>query len=254
MSKPERPKLLILGGTREAADLARQASLCWGDSLTVITSLAGRTTAPAGIAGQVRIGGFGGADAMAAYLQTENITAVIDATHPFAAQISANAATACAHTSTPRVLLDRPIWEQQAGDDWHMAADASRAAGMLPAFGRRVFVTTGHAGLEEFSAYRDLWFLVRLVEMPKTPLPLTRHQVVTARGPFDVDEEMALLSRHEIDVIVCKASGGDMTRAKLDAARVLGLPVVMIARPPCPDGPRVDSVPAGLDWLTKLLG
>ena len=254
MSKTEPPKLLILGGTREAADLALQADVRWGSSLTVITSLAGRTAAPAEIAGQVRSGGFGGADAMAAYLQTENIAAVVDATHPFASQISANAAAACLRAQTPRVLLDRPMWERQDGDQWHMAADASQAAGMLPRLGRRVFLTTGHAGLPDFSGYRDIWFLVRMVEMPENPLPLAEYQVITARGPFDVDGETALLLRHEIDVIVCKASGGDMTRAKLDAARMLGLPVVMIARPPRPDGPRVVSVEAGLAWLTELLG
>lgn len=254
MSPPDRPKLLILGGTREAAILAREAEARWGDSLTVITSLAGRTAAPAGISGQVRSGGFGGTDAMAAYLESENIAVVIDATHPFAAQISANAAAACLRAQTPRVLLDRPMWERQDDDQWHMAADASQAAGMLPRLGRRVFLTTGHADLPDFSGYRDIWFLIRLVEIPAAPLPLADYQVIAGRGPFDEAGETALLLRHEIDVIVCKASGGDMTRAKLDAARMLGLPVVMIARPPLPDGPRVVSVEAGLAWLAKLLG
>jgi precorrin-6A/cobalt-precorrin-6A reductase len=253
MSMPERRRLLILGGTRDAAVLAQEAVTRWGYSTDVISSLAGRTSTPVEIVGAVRTGGFGGVDAMAAYLEAEHVTAVIDATHPFAAQISANAAAACDQTGTPRVLLKRPMWERQHGDLWHMVADAAQAAGMLDRFGHRAFLTTGRTGLDCFAGCTGAWFLVRLVELPIGPLPLADYHVIADRGPFTVDGEKALLERHEIDVIVCKASGGEMTRAKLDAARILGLPVVMIARPPLPDGPQAGSVSAVLTWLGELL-
>lgn len=253
MSMPKRPKLLILGGTRDAATLAREAVSRWGAELDVMTSLAGRTVAPAEIAGQVRTGGFGGADAMAAYLTAGGVTAVIDATHPFAAQISHNAERACAQADVPRLLVDRPHWEQVAGDQWHFASSYAQAADMLPHLGRRAFLTTGHSGLDAFAGCRDIWFLVRLVDMPPEALPLAAYDIITARGPFTQASEDALIERHEIDVIVCKASGGDMTRAKLDAARARKLPVLMVTRPTLPDGPVVNVIDDALAWLEDEL-
>lgn len=253
MSTPDRPKLLILGGTRDAAVLAQETVSRWGERIVVTTSLAGRTAAPGEIVGQVRTGGFGGADGMADYLASEAITAVIDATHPFAAQISRNAEIACAQTNVPRLVLDRPEWDRVLGDQWHLAADYAQAAEMLPHLGRRAFLTTGRTGLREFATCRNVWFLVRLVDMPSAPLPLVDYQVIAARGPFTEAAERTLLERHEIDVIVCKASGGDMTRAKLDAARSLGLPVLMLTRPPLPGGHRVNSINDAVAWLEDVL-
>lgn len=253
MSMPDRPRLLILGGTRDAATLAGQVVLRWGSALDVMTSLAGRTMAPAEIPGQVRTGGFGGPDAMADYLAVEGITAVIDATHPFAAKISGNAERACVRANVPRLLVDRPHWEQVEGDQWHFASSYVQAAEMLPRLGHRVFLTTGHSGLDAFASFQDAWFLVRLVDAPSGTLPLANYETIAARGPFTQADERALIERHEIDVIVCKASGGDMTRAKLDVARAMGLPVLMITRPDPPDGPRVNSIDGAMAWLEDML-
>lgn len=253
MSPPDRPKILILGGTRDAALLAREAVSQWGETVDVVTSLAGRTVAPAKISGQVRTGGFGGADAMADYLAAEAVTAVIDATHPFAAQISENAKAACVRAKLPRLLLDRPHWKRVQGDQWHLASGYVQAADVLPQLGHRAFLTTGHTGLDAFAACPDMWFLVRLVDLPSTALPLADYHAIAARGPFTEENERTLIERHEIDVIVCKASGGEMTRAKLDAARSMGLPVLMITRPPLPEGPRVNSIDEALAWLEDVL-
>lgn len=253
MSGRETSHILILGGTADAAALAGSLLARWGEAVQVTTSLAGRTAAPAAVPGQRRVGGFGGPEAMARYLTEDGIAAVIDATHPFAAQISAHAATACAAAGVPRLLLDRPPWEPEEGDRWHMVPNVAAAAQVLPALGRRAFLTVGRTELEPFAACRAVWFLVRLVDPPEAPLPLAASEVVVARGPFGLPEERALMARHEIDILVCKASGGEMTRAKLDAARALECPVLMVARPPVPDGPRVDSVAAAIDWLGELM-
>ena len=250
---PDRPNILILGGTADAAKLAEAAVARWGGAARIITSLAGRTQTPTGIAGELRIGGFGGAESMATYLRDAKISAVIDATHPFASQISKNAQVACDSAGVPRLLLVRPPWEAETGDQWHMMSSVEAAAEALPKFGRRAFLTIGRTELVAFSACLDIWFLVRLVGLPQTPLPLATSEVIAARGPFTVADEQDLMIRHEIDVLVCKASGGEMTRAKLEAARNLGCPVLMVARPSTPEGPRVDSVSASMDWLEHLL-
>lgn len=248
------PHLLILGGTGEAAALAERAVARFGDALRVTTSLAGRTARPADVAGERRIGGFGGADGLGAYIAEHGVGLVIDATHPFAAQISAQAAAACAAARVPRLVLERPAWRRDPRDRWIEVDDFGAAAAALPALGRRCFLTTGARGLAAFAGLGDIHFIVRLVDAPGTALPLASYELVLGRGPFGLAEEGAMLQRHAIDMLVVKASGGGATEAKLVAARELGLPVVMLRRPPAPPGARADSVAAALDWLAARLG
>jgi precorrin-6A/cobalt-precorrin-6A reductase len=247
------PHVLILGGTAEAATLARSLTDSYGDRLDVTTSLAGRTCAPFPLPGNVRSGGFGGAEAMAKYLKDRQVSAVIDATHPFAKQISANAANACAGANVPRLVLSRPTWSPEAGDNWIEFDTVEMAAADLPGFGGRVFLTIGMHELSVFATVADAWFLVRLIDTPTNPLPLANYQLITSRGPFSVAAEQALMEAHQIDVLVTKASGGDATVAKLAAARYLGLPVLMVRRPPAPDGPAVADVAAAVDWILGRL-
>ncbi len=166
--------------------------------------------------------------------------AVVDATHPFATGITENAARAAATTGVPAVVLRRPGWTPVPGDRWHPAASLPEAADLLPPLGRRVFLTTGRLGLAAFAREPELHYLVRSVEPPEPPMP--RHtEVLLARGPFTVESETALLRDHRIDVLVTKDSGGSATSAKLTAARELGLPVVVVHRPPLPEGVRAEA-------------
>jgi len=236
-------RALILGGTTEAAALARALT-----DVEVVTSLAGRTSRPAALPGRVRIGGFGGAQGLAEYLETEGIETLIDATHPFAARISANAAEAVRLRPTPRLMLVRPEWTPQPGDRWTTVPDIPAAADAVPK-GARAFLAIGRQELAPFAGRADAWFLIRSVEPPDRPLP-PNHAVVTARGPFRVEDEAALLAEHRIDVLVAKNSGGD--DAKLAAARRLGVPVVLVKRPPLPEGERVDTVAEAVAWLDGL--
>jgi len=248
------PLLLLLGGTGEALALAASLAAAFGPRLRVITSLAGRTRDPRLPEGALRVGGFGGADAMAGWLREASVDAVIDATHPFASRISANAAAACDGAGVPRLVLERPAWTARPGDRWHEVDDASAAAAALPALGRRAFLTLGPRDLAPFAPLAGMWFLVRQVDPPTAPLPLDNCTVVTARGPFDLAGERKLLRDHAIDVLVTRASGGTATIAKLDAARALGLPVAMIRRPPPPPGPRVASLVEAVYWAGTQCG
>lgn len=254
MPVPEH-RVLILGGTGEARALAGRlaAGVPGLPPLDIVSALAGRTRAAMPLPGRVRVGGFGGADGLAAYLRDERIELVIDATHPFATQISANAAAACKAAGVPRLALARLAWQAQPGDIWIEVADAAEAAQVLPRYGRRVFLSTGRRELAAFAALDEMWFLVRLVDPPEAPLPLPDCRVVTGRGPFDAAAERRLLMVNDIDVLVCKASGGAATAAKLAAARDLGLPVVMIRRPAPPPGPVVADVGAAIDALRAAL-
>jgi precorrin-6A/cobalt-precorrin-6A reductase len=248
-------RLLILGGTSEARALAeRLAAGAPGlPPLDIVSSLAGRTRNVAALPGRTRVGGFGGAEGLAAWLVAEAVDIVVDATHPFADRISANAVAACAAAGLPRLALVRPAWRSQAGDRWIEVADTAEAAAILPRHGRRAFLSTGRRDLDAFAGCRDIWFLVRLVERPDSPLPLDACHLVTGRGPFDEHDERVLLETHAIDVLVCKASGGAATAAKLAAARALGLPVVMVRRPPPPPDPVVANVDAAIDALRGML-
>jgi precorrin-6A/cobalt-precorrin-6A reductase len=242
-------RLLILGGTAEALELAAAGAVRPG--LAPISSLAGRTRDPALPQGEVRIGGFGGARGLARFLIERGIDRVIDATHPFAAQMSAHADQACREVGVPRLRLLRPSWVSVPGDRWIEVADFVEAAERLSGLGRRAFLTLGQRDLDAF-AQLDLWFLVRTIEPPGV-LPLRQSQWLARRGPFAVEDERALLRTHAIDVVVTKASGGGATYAKLVAARQLGLPVLMIRRPSPPPGPIVGSVAAALAWLNAAI-
>jgi precorrin-6A/cobalt-precorrin-6A reductase len=243
-------RVLILGGTAEGRALAALALTHYGDRLDVVTSLAGRTSAPAAIAGRVRIGGFGGPAGLAAYLAAEGIAALVDATHPFAAAIHRAARLAAEAANVPRVAVVRPPWRPQNGDRWTEVADARAAAALLPALGKRAWLTVG---VKDLAAFADVpaWFLVRRIEPGPAALP---GEVVIDRGPFSVAEERALIEQHAIDVLVTKASGGAATRAKLDAARAAEIPVVLIRRPPPEPGEAVADEAAALAWLAAILG
>ena len=247
---PER--LLLLGGTREAVELA---CVLAGDPRVETTySLAGRTRRPASVPIPVRTGGFGGPDGLAAYLRDANIEFVVDATHPYAETMSLHAAVACQRESVPRLVLHRPPWTPEARDRWIEVSNMESAARALAGLGRRALLTVGSRGLEPFAAVPGVSFIVRAVEPPAALLDAARFEVVLARGPFDVESERGLLESRAIDVVVSKNSGGAAARAKLEAARMLGLPVVMIARPPPPPGERVETVAAATEWIEARVG
>jgi precorrin-6A/cobalt-precorrin-6A reductase len=239
-------RVLVLGGTAEARRLAGLLTAAGAD---VVTSLAGRTRQPVPPAGDVRVGGFGGPDGLADWLRTHPVDAVVAATHPFAATITANAADATTRLGIPFAVLRRPGWQAEPGDDWHWVDTVADANELLPALGRRVFLATGRGNLAAFAGRDDLWFLLRAVDPPPPPLP-AHHAAVTGRGPFHVADELALLRHHRIDVLVTRDSGGDHTAAKLTAARSLELPVIIARRPPLPDVPVVATEQAAIDWLT----
>jgi precorrin-6A/cobalt-precorrin-6A reductase len=245
--------LLILGGTAEARALAGDALARFGQRLRVTTSLAGRTRAPMEPAGALRRGGFGGPAGLGAYLQTARIDLVIDATHPFATRISGAAKEACDAEGIPLLALARPPWIAQPGDRWIDAADADAAAAALPDLGRRVFLTIGQGELGAFSSLDRIHFLVRLIDPPPAALPLHAYEIVLGRGPFTVEGERLIMARHAIDVLVAKASGGASTAAKLEAARALGIPVVMLRRPARESGESVERVADALDWIAHKL-
>ncbi len=219
--------------------------------LRVTNSLAGRVATPRLPPGEVRVGGFGGAEGLAEWLRAHQVDALIDATHPFAETISFHAARAAAAAHVPLLALRRPGWVPVEGDDWHGVGSLEEAAALLPVLGRRVFLTTGRLGLAAFAvaASDELWFLVRSVDAPEAPHP-ARMEVLLDRGPFTLDGERELLRRHRIDVVVTKDSGGPATAPKLTAAREAGLPVVVVRRPAVPEGVRVVDAPEqALHWL-----
>jgi precorrin-6A/cobalt-precorrin-6A reductase len=243
--------VLILGGTGEARGLA--AALAGSDDWRVVSSLAGRVSSPTLPVGEVRIGGFGGPEALAAWLVAEEIQAVVDATHPFAARITASALAAAPAASVPLLLLRRPGWTAGPGEDWLRVPSVPDAASALRGLDGPVLLTTGRGGLTAFAGLPHR-FVVRTVDPPDPPLPRDV-ELVLARGPYTVAGETDLMRRHAIRVLVTKDSGGDMTAAKLTAARDLGVRVVMVERP---DVPGADHVPAVADvagavaWLGAL--
>jgi precorrin-6A/cobalt-precorrin-6A reductase len=242
-------RVLVLGGTGEARRLA--AALV-ADGIDALTSLAGRVADPALPAGEVRIGGFGGADGLADWLRANPVRAVVDATHPFAETMTASAARAAEATGMALLRLQRPGWHEQPGDDWRWVESLADAAAVVAGFDR-VFLTTGRQGLAAFAGLTG-HCLVRSVDPPEPPLP-ARTPVVLGRGPFGLDDELALLREHAVEVVVTKDSGGHMTEAKLVAARELGLPVVLVRRPPLPPGvPTVATVGEALAWVRAQPG
>jgi precorrin-6A/cobalt-precorrin-6A reductase len=235
--------VLILGGTSEARVLA--ARLAGRAGVRVVSTLAGRVRSPRLPDGEVRIGGFGGPSGLAAWLRDERVSLIVDATHPFAARISSSAATAAGLVGVPLLMLRRPGWTPGPGDNWHWVDSPLHAAESLPP--GRIFLTTGRTGLAHFASV-DRWFLIRCVDPPSPPLPASHHLILD-RGPYTIDGELSLMRAHRIDVLVTKDSGGTLTSAKLIAARSLGLPVIVVRRPPTPDVPTVSTVEDALSWL-----
>jgi precorrin-6A/cobalt-precorrin-6A reductase len=224
-----RDKTLILGGTAEAAALARRL-VCKG--VPVVTSLAGRLAAPPELAGEVRSGGFGGVDGLVDYLRGAGIRQVVDATHPFATTISAHAVEACDRLGLPLERLARPVWAKHPGDRWLFADDMAMAARLTArlAAGRAVLLTVGAGELAPFARFGGPHYVIRLIE-PRGRLPFPRHELVLGRGPFTMAQELTLMRAFGIVLVVTKASGGAATEAKLAAARRLAIPVLMVRRP-----------------------
>jgi precorrin-6A/cobalt-precorrin-6A reductase len=246
-------KLLILGGSGEAAALARALA---GDArYDVVLSLAGRTEQPVKLPVTVRRGGFGGAEGLARFLAEEHTDRIIDATHPFAVQMKAHAIAAAREAGVPLLAIRRAPWVAKPGDNWIMVGSLDEAAAALGPSPRRVFLTTGRDELGPFIAAPQHFYVIRSVEAPaQADLPPWT-ELITARGPFVLEAERALLQQHRIDVVVSKNSGGRATAAKLEAARALGLPVVMVRRPEMPEAPQsVASVEEAIAWLDRAHG
>ncbi len=242
-------KVLLLGGTTEASAIARALA---GDArFQPVLSLAGRTRAPVVPPVPWRTGGFGGADGLAAYLQTEDMQALIDATHPFAAQISRNAVEAASAAAVPHLAVLRPPWAAQPGDRWTMVPGMAAAVDALGTQPRRVLLTVGQQELAPFAVAPWHAYLIRSVEPPPLALLPPGARSFTARGPFSEADERRLLRDEHIQAIVTKNSGGAATAAKLAAARALQIEVVMVARPPAPPG-TVSDAAAALAWLHQL--
>jgi precorrin-6A/cobalt-precorrin-6A reductase len=201
----------------------------------------------------VRIGGFGGTEGLIDGIRNNEIDLLIDATHPFATHISHHAATAAQACGLPHLMLVRPSWEPVAGDRWLAVESIAAAVAVLPAVARRVFLSIGRQELAAFASLQNLWFLMRMIDPPVPDTPVPPGTLVLARGPFALDDERQLLQTYAIEAIVSKNSGGDATYAKMTAARELGLPVVMIQRPPLPEGERVPDVEQAMAWLIRHL-
>lgn len=242
-------RLLVLGGTAEAAELT--ARLAGDDRLETVTSLAGLTRMPTALAGRVRRGGFGGPDGLAAFLNGERYDALVDATHPFAARIAEHAAEAAGMAGVPRVKLVRPPFERTPTDRFIPVPDMAGAAAALPQ-GARVFLAAGRREIATFADRKDLWCLVRMIEPPAAGETLPAGEVILGRPPADPEAEVELLTTYRIGWIVSKDSGGQAA-AKIIAARRLGLPVVLVERPAPPPGPTVPSVAEAVAWIERTL-
>ncbi len=240
------PHILILGGTTEATALARALA---ARGMRATLSLAGRVARPAPQPVPLRVGGFGGAAGLARHLAAHEITHLVDATHPFAAQMSRNAVAASRAVGVPLVALTRPAWRPGPGDRWQVVADMAGAAAALEGPPRGVFLAVGRMHLGDFAGRPQHRYVLRLVDPPEGPLPLRAAHVEIARGPFTEAADRALLARHRVDLVVSKNAGGTGARAKIDAARALGLPVVMIDRPALPERRELHAADAVIDWI-----
>jgi precorrin-6A/cobalt-precorrin-6A reductase len=244
-------RILLLGGTTEASALA---PLLAGDARFAATlSLAGRTREPMVQPLAVRIGGFGGVEGLARYLVRENIQAVIDATHPYADQMSAHAVAACTSTDTPLASFVRPPWTQVSGDRWQLVPDMATATLALGPTKRRVFLSLGRQELAAFASAPQHHYLARVIEPPDDTILPPDLDILQARGPFDLEAETTLLVDRKIEVLVSKNAGGNATYAKIEAARTLGLPVVIVARPNKPAGEIVTRAEEAVAWLEHRL-
>ena len=243
--------ILILGGTAEARKLAERLA---GDTRFITTlSLAGRTRTPAEQPVPVRVGGFGGAEGLAAYIRENGVTILIDATHPYAAQISRNAAEAARLANIPLIALRRPAWTRDAGDRWIEVDSIRGAVGALGETPRKVFLTLGRQELLPFETAPQHHYLIRSVDPVEPPLDVPHAIYLTSRGPFAEADEALLLAEHGIEMIVAKNSGGPSSYGKIAAARKLGIEVIMVRRPVLPDVPSVETIEDMLAWLDHAL-
>ena len=246
--------VVILGGTAEARKLADALVDRHGDRWRIITSLAGRTKNPKHPKGEVRDGGFGGARGLADYLRDVGAALLIDATHPYAKQITRHAAEACETAGVARLMLDRPAWTEQPGDRWIHVPSLDVAVREISRKSDACLITTGVNDLSAFAPVRTTKLFVRLIEKPATPLPLGEAEIVIGTPPYRKEDEVALMRLLGIDLMVTKNAGGAATYAKIEAARTLGIDVVMIDRPPLPGGDTVTDVEAALARAEALLG
>lgn len=243
-------RILVLGGTAEALELARL--LASDASFQPTLSLAGRTSAPRLPPLDTRIGGFGGVEGLVAWLRAESAEAVIDATHPFADQMSSNAMAATKSLRIPLGSIVRPAWTRSAGDDWASVSDAASAVRSLGRTPRRVFLTVGRLELPQFAAAPQHDYLARTIEGVDGMVLPPRLELLRDRGPFTLDAELALMQRYRVEIVVSKNSGGPATYAKIEAARRLALPVVMIERPAKPHGESLHDAAEAMRWLKTL--
>jgi precorrin-6A/cobalt-precorrin-6A reductase len=244
-------RVLILGGIGDAVELAVKIANIPG--IEVITSLAGRTREPANLPGNVRSGGFGGVPGLTNYLREMQIDLLIDATHPFANQISENAAAATQEVGIPRLMVIRPPWEKLEDDDWLEVEDNLAAATTLANRAKRVFLTIGRQEIGTFAHLQEIWFLMRMIDPPNTDVIIPPGLILCDRGPFNLENEQEILLKYNIDTIVSKNSGGNATYPKIIAARKLGIKVVMVNRPPVPPGKQVADVDSACKWLFDKL-
>ena len=242
-------KILLLAGTGEARELAGR--LANDNRFSVVASLAGVTANPESYPVETRIGGFGGADGLSDYLKKHRFSAVIDATHPFARSISTNAVAASGDRKIPIVRLVRPAWLPEPGDNWTPARDVEHAVDLVPD-GARVFLAIGRKEISAFKNRFRIWCLMRMIEAPDEKTRLPPGELLLARPSRFVDDEKALMERHRITHLVAKNSGGPAGYAKIQAARALKLPVVMIRRPLLPAIPEVETVAGVLAWLDDI--
>ncbi|MCX8507392.1 MAG: cobalt-precorrin-6A reductase [Rhodobacteraceae bacterium] len=242
-------RLLLLGGTTEASHLARALAEA---GVEAIFSYAGRTDHPVAQPLPTRVGGFGGVEGLADYIRAQEVTHLVDATHPFAARMSCNAVMACALTGTRLCAYERPAWQAGPGDDWRQVAGMEEAVDALPDTPARVFLAIGKQHLTAFARRPRHHYLLRLVDPPESPLPLPDAEAVIARGPFTEAGDLALLQRHRISHIVAKNAGGAGAEAKLKAARILRIPVILIERPQLPARTVLGSPADLFDWLGRM--
>lgn len=245
-------RLLILGGTTEASLLVRR--IAERKDLQPVLSFAGRTQSPVAPPIPFRVGGFGGIAGLAAYLAENRVEAAIDATHPFAAQMSRNAAAACGRMGIPLAVFTRPPWRRQGGDRWTSVADMAEAARALGEQPRRVFLTIGGLQLAAFAEAPQHHYIVRTIDPPEAVRLVPSHRVILARGPFTVEDEIALLRDEKVDALVTKNSGGSATEAKLAAARVLGVEVIIVERPAAGVVPVYETLDGVLRWIDSHRG
>jgi len=244
-------RILILGGTTEARQLAER--LAGRADLDVTLSLAGRTAAPVPHPVPVRVGGFGGAGGLANYLAERCVNVLIDATHPYATIISESASAAARETAVPFTALRRPPWSAVAGDRWIEVSDTGAAVNAIGEECRNVFIALGRNDLAPFAGAPQHHYLIRSVDPVDPPLPLPHASYLTARGPFTEADDRALMTAHKTEVVISKNSGGSAAYGKIAAARALGIAVIMLRRPPAPDGPAVESIEDAVAWLDHAI-